>query len=216
MASAVEIEIPTDPTPSFLAPRTSTIQQISQTKESQLRTKLVPPTELTTDFDLLRFHAAAHTQLLPPGHPSHSASTTSNLLITSPYNTPSHHLNISNPGLPKQSLLFALALTSLKPVTPSYATVPYTSALNFDDVVDVLRDLVTKEDIEWKETTFYVVVFRSQLKENIDNEYLYQLDAESHREACESGGLLKYWFGAANEQRRNLATCEFFCCSSFC
>jgi hypothetical protein len=34
------------------------------------------------------------------------------------------------------------------------------------------------------------------------------LDYESHREACESGGLLKYWFGGPSEERRNLATCK--------
>jgi hypothetical protein len=38
---------------------------------------------------------------------------------------------------------------------------------------------------------------------------LYKLDYESHAEACESGGLLKYWFGKADGERRNLATCKF-------
>ena len=52
-------------------------------------------------------------------------------------------------------------------------------------------------------------MFRSKLKPLIDTEYLYKLDEESHREAVGSGGLLKYWFGAGDGQRRNLATCEF-------
>ena len=100
----------------------------------------------------------------------------------------------------------------------TYATTEYTQALNLDDVLGLLRGLVDeegaiqeggKEVFKWKETAFYVVTFRSKLKEGIDNDYLYKLDAESHREACESGGLLKYWFGKADGERRNLATCKF-------
>lgn len=93
-------------------------------------------------------------------------------------------------------------------MTPEYATAEYSTALNFPDVVEVLRGLVQKGGVQWPETSFYVVVFRSQLKPNIDNDYLYLLDYESHREACESGGLLKYWFGKTDRESRNLATCK--------
>ncbi|OAL05366.1 hypothetical protein IQ06DRAFT_210668 [Phaeosphaeriaceae sp. SRC1lsM3a] len=170
-------------------------------------TLVLHPSTVTTDFDLLRFHAAAHDQL-PNSNNKTTAkdSVYSTNLISSPYNSPGHFLSLSSPTLPLPSLLFAKALTALAPSTPSYATAPYTSALNFDHVLEVLRDLAPKDYI-YPSTDFYVVVFRSKLKAGIDLEYLYQLDYESHREACESGGLLKYWFGKTDGERRNLATC---------
>jgi hypothetical protein len=185
--------------------------------------QLLDPECITSDFDKLRFEAAAREQLinyserpaskqLTPNQDmteatSQTAQPSSSNLISSPYNIPGHYLDMSSPHLTTPSRLLALALTGLKPVTSAYATTIYTQALNFDTVLPVLRDLTAKEEYFWKETSFYVVVFRSQLKEGIDEEYLYQLDAESHREACESGGLLKYWFGKADGDRRNLATC---------
>jgi hypothetical protein len=172
-------------------------------------TLVLDPSLVTQDFDLLRFHAAAFTQLSGLKHDSTTqdpTTTYSNLLISSPYNTPLHHLDLTT--LPLPSLLFAKALTALQPTTPTYATAPYTSALNFDHVLQILRTLIPT-DFAFPETSFYVVVFRSQLKPDIDQDRLYLLDYESHREACESGGLLKYWFGKADGERRNLATCEY-------
>jgi hypothetical protein len=101
-------------------------------------------------------------------------------------------------------------LTALAPKSSDYATAPYTEALNFDRVFDLLKDLSVKANYQYPEMRFYVVVFRSKLREGIDQDWLYKLDNESHREACESGGLLKYWFGKSNGERRNLATCEYF------
>ena len=183
---------------------------------------LLPPDRITTDFDVLRFEAAAHTQLVYRNAPSPYPSLTteqsrtkvadeepsfSDELITSPYNKPSHYLSLTHPPLPLPSVLLALALTALQPLVPTYATTAYTSAINLDVVLEVLRGLVQSEGVKWPETRFYVVVFRSKLKQNIDNDYLYKLDEESHAEACESGGLLKYWFGKSDVERRNLATC---------
>ncbi|KAF1943736.1 hypothetical protein EJ02DRAFT_452996 [Clathrospora elynae] len=197
------------------------------TQYAQLSSTLVlNPAFITQDFDLLRFDAAAYDQLPRSNlilHPStnnldheteheeqtvHSPSPAySNFLISSPYNNPGHHLDLSSPHLTTPSRLFALALTALKPTRTDYATAPYTSALNFDSVLPVLRGLVAKENVQWPEISFYIVIFRSKLKPNIDNDYLYKLDYESQREACESGGLLKYWFGKTDTERRNLATC---------
>ncbi|KAI4700193.1 hypothetical protein J4E81_004231 [Alternaria sp. BMP 2799] len=173
---------------------------------------LLDPRSISTDFEKLRFEAAAHEQLTlrneqPNKTAVRAAQPSSTLLISSPYNIPGHYLDLSSPHLTTSSRLLALALTVLKPATPTYATASYTQALNFDSVLTALRDLMARENFTWKETSFYVVVFRSQLKEGIDEEYLYRLDEESHREACESGGLLKYWFGKADGERRNLATC---------
>jgi hypothetical protein len=170
---------------------------------------LIHPSLITSDFNALRLHGKAHSQLAFP--PSNAASTQGQpLLISSPYNIPGHYLDISDPHLSHESRLFATALTALKPRTASYATAAYTEALNFGKVMEMLRDLVSYErGFEWKETSFYIVVFRSQLKEGIDEEYLYLLDEKSHEEATESGGLLKYWFGRKDGERRNMATCEY-------
>ncbi|KAL7773108.1 hypothetical protein CFE70_003072 [Pyrenophora teres f. teres 0-1] len=163
------------------------------------------PLFITTDFDELRFNAAAYTQLIR--HRDQSP----NLSLQHARPLPRHYI----PTLPTSSRLFALALTALKPIVPTYATASYTSALNLDKVLSLLRELVREESeaggkedaFKWQETSFYVVTFRSKLKEGVDNDWLYKLDAESHREACESGGLLKYWFGKTDGGRRNLATC---------
>lgn len=180
-------------------------------------TEVLNPALVTQDFDLLRFEAAAFNQLSlidsSPSTPTDISQTSpvetlSTNLISSPYNNPGHYLDLTT--LNPQSLLFAKALTALKPIRPDYATAPYTDALNFDTVLNVLRDLVHNHGGEWKETSFYVVIFRSLLNEHIDQDWLYKLDYESHREACESGGLLKYWFGKSSEERRNLATCKCF------
>ncbi|KAF2705906.1 hypothetical protein K504DRAFT_493750 [Pleomassaria siparia CBS 279.74] len=174
-------------------------------------TTILDPSSISTDFDLLRFEAAAYGQLhityskddedfdssSPPRH--------STLLISSPYNNPGHYLDLADLDTP--NLLLAKALTALKALRPDYATAPYTEALNLGAVVGLVSRFAANEKFNWKEQSFYVVSFRSKLKETIDNELLYALDYESHREACESGGLLKYWFGKPNEERRNLATC---------
>lgn len=54
-----------------------------------------------------------------------------------------------------------------------------------------------------------MVVFRSTLKADADGEKLHVLDEMSLREAVAGGGLLKYWFGNVDGERRGLATCEF-------
>jgi hypothetical protein len=180
-------------------------------------TLVLNPSFITQHFDLLRLEGAAFQQIpsITSNDPASKNITLndtpstspaySTLLISSPYNNPGHYLDLT--ALTTPSILFAKALTALKPRTPDYATVPYTSALNFDTVLDVLRLAASGAGYSYPETHFYVVVFRSQLKPAIDNDYLYKLDYESHREACESGGLLKYWFGKTDGERRNLATC---------
>jgi hypothetical protein len=178
-------------------------------------TLVLHPSLITQDFDLLRFHAAAFDQL-PKANDSDAiikdkpissdTPTYSTHLISSPYNNPGHYLDLTH--LPTPSLLFAKALSALQPLSPAYATLPYASALNFDAVLTVLRSLIPP-DYVFPRTSFYVVVFQSKLKAGIDQDWLYKLDYESHAEACESGGLLKYWFGRADEERRNLATCMY-------
>ncbi|KAL1649428.1 hypothetical protein SLS58_001483 [Diplodia intermedia] len=131
---------------------------------------------------------------LTPGH-----------IYSSPYPTPAHTLALSR--LPTPSALFATALQSLVPLSAAYATAPYEHAFDFDALFAELRRLVKDAGFAWPETSFYVVAFRSVLKDGIDTERLGLLDEKSHEEAVESGGLLKYWFGVPDGERRNLATC---------
>lgn len=133
-------------------------------------------------------------------------------LISSPYPDIENQLNL--PTLPEPSRLFALALTSLSPTRPDYATAPYLESFNWPHVFALLRALSQKANHQWQRTEFYVVIFRSKLNEVIDRERLGLLDQMSHQEACASGGLLKYWFGSPNGERRNLATCKCFLSSS--
>jgi hypothetical protein len=128
------------------------------------------------------------------------------ILKASPYAGPEHLLHLDT--LEIQNRLMALALSSLSPTRPDYATAAYQQAFNWDQVVALLANLAREQRIAWKKQSFYVVEFRSKLKENIDNDQLYLLDRQSHMEATASGGLLKYWYGIPDSERYNLATCK--------
>ena len=167
---------------------------------------VLDPETVTQEFDELRFEAAASRQLPNPTNidQNHTVAT-STQLISSPYNNPGHYLDLTTLDTP--NLIFAKALTALKPLRSDYATAPYISSLDFPAVLSLIRRFSHELGYTWTSHSFYVVIFRSQLKADIDNDLLYKLDYESHREACESGGLLKYWFGKTDGERRNLATC---------
>jgi hypothetical protein len=124
----------------------------------------------------------------------------------SPYEEDSNLTDLE--PLDLQSQLFALALMSMRNTDEHYRDSSYEEALNWTEVKAKLQELAKDVGIEWKAQTFYVVEFRSTLKDNIDVPLLYRLDKESHREASESGGLLKYWYGTPDSKRRNLATCK--------
>lgn len=154
----------------------------------------------------------AATQLmdgLPDGLPDTKAiisDARADLLPSSPYIEDCHLLDLNT--LDTQSRLMALALTTLHPKGPNYATNEYEDSLELDDLLVELEKLVRTKAIRWSKQEFYVVEFRSQLKTEIDNDLLFRLDKESHREANISGGLLKYWYGEPDANRRNLATCK--------
>ena len=165
-------------------------------------------TSVTKDFDTIKFEAAASQQLAlgdvsPDLQPETPLST---FLISSPYNEKHHLLDLAKLDLPNR--LFAKALSVLRPIRPDYATAAYVESLNWPKVLSKLRELCAATGYEWTAHSFYVVIFRSKLKPVIDSTLLYELDFHSHDEATESGGLLKYWFGTPNEERRNLATCK--------
>jgi hypothetical protein len=137
-----------------------------------------------------------------------SSLLTTTVLRASPYAGPEHLLHVDN--LETQSRLMALALSSLAPARPDYATAAYEQAFDWDQVIALLAALAREQRITWKHQSFYVVEFRSKLKKDIDNDRLYLLDKQSHMEATASGGLLKYWYGSPDSERYNLATCKNF------
>lgn len=126
-------------------------------------------------------------------------------LIASPYPDRANQLDLQTPD--PQSRFFAFALSTLTPATPLYATATYTAAFNWSTVFSALRTLCYQQDIHWQRQECYVVIFRSKLRKGADRIRLGELDRKAHEEACASGGLLKYWFGCADGDGRNLATC---------
>ncbi|KIW20885.1 hypothetical protein PV08_01464 [Exophiala spinifera] len=126
-------------------------------------------------------------------------------LGVAPYLEPEHLLDLESVDTPNR--LLALALTALAPATNEYATTTYQDAINWGDVMSRLKSLAEEQGYTWARQEFYVVDFRSKLMEDIDSELLFKLDKFSHVEATESGGLLKYWYGTPDADRRNLATC---------
>ena len=127
-------------------------------------------------------------------------------LVVSPYSNKPHLLDLSAVE-PAQALL-ARALTTMTPICDNYATAPYTESFNWTEVMLSLKKFVTCGNYYWKTRTFFIIVFRSQVKPQTDRSRLGDLDERSHAEAMRSGGLLKYWFGVPDANYRNLATCE--------
>jgi len=129
-------------------------------------------------------------------------------LVVSPYTGLSHLLELSRVSI--SCRLLATALTRLEPVGDNYATIPYVDGFNWSTVLTALQSSVENvREFNWEEQSFYIVVFRSQLRPDIDRSHLGQLDQAAHAEAMASGGFLKYWFGHPDANRRNLATCMF-------
>ncbi|KIW92384.1 uncharacterized protein Z519_07368 [Cladophialophora bantiana CBS 173.52] len=134
-----------------------------------------------------------------------SGPDSARLLTVSPYLEPEHLLDLNTLDTP--SRLLALASTQLEPASGKYATVPYEDAFDWSSLMATLKSLAAKEAYRWTRQEFYAVEFRSKLRRNIDVDLLFKLDKESHIEATQSGGLLKYWYGVPDMDRRNLATC---------
>lgn len=130
------------------------------------------------------------------------------LLVVSPYAFAPHLLRLDSVSKPNQ--LLAKALTQMRAVRDDYATAAYTESFNWSTVVNTVKDLSEEAAYEWQPEAFYIVVFRSRVRPATNREDLGLIDEKAHAEAMESGGLLKYWFGVADENCRNLATCKFW------
>src|SRR5438093_12782562 len=84
----------------------------------------------------------------------------------------------------------------LRPVTPDYAVRGIEEAFNW-------RDCLGSVDAgEW-----YVVAFRSVRRPEAADALLYQLDERALQEANAHTGLLRYFSGDLDDQRRCLSMC---------
>ncbi|KAK3318046.1 hypothetical protein B0H66DRAFT_223852 [Apodospora peruviana] len=126
-------------------------------------------------------------------------------LVVSPYTEPDHLLDLESLDVENRHL--ALALADLKCLRQDYATAPYLETFNWEEIMATLRALARETNHTWRETSFFVVAFRSQIPPTTVYAELGALDKAAHAEATASGGFLKYWFGTPDIEGRNLATC---------
>ncbi|KAK0621707.1 hypothetical protein B0T17DRAFT_494100 [Bombardia bombarda] len=136
---------------------------------------------------------------------THEISDKNRYLVVSPYTEQEHLLDLET--LDTENQLLALALVKLQCLRDDYATAPYLATFNWEEIIATLRALARERNHQWKETSFFVVAFRSQIPPTTVYEELGALDRAAHAEATTSGGFLKYWFGFPDVDGRNLATC---------
>lgn len=117
------------------------------------------------------------------------AVTSQRFLIASPYSDQEHLLDLES--LDTENQLLSEALQSMKAVTEEYATRPYVDSFNWEEVIDRVRELATARQHSFKETSWYIVAFRSQIKPTTVYPDLGALDKAAHAEAMASGGFLK-------------------------
>ncbi|KAL5614488.1 hypothetical protein BROUX41_004593 [Berkeleyomyces rouxiae] len=122
----------------------------------------------------------------------------------SPYQEADHQTDLW--ALDWQQASIVLALEVFDTNSPDYASIPYKDCFNFNETVDYLREIVGTRAPQFEKQTYFIVAFRSKLK-NLDvYTDLSHLDKAAHLEATRLG-ILKYWFGFPDTERRNLATC---------
>lgn len=112
------------------------------------------------------------------------------IIVQSPYTEREHLLDLDT--LDNENGLLAQALAVLRATREDYATASYTESFNWSEVIAEVKRLVRTSGKEFKETSFYIVAFRSQIKPSTDYSHLGDLDKAAHAEAVASGGFLKY------------------------
>ncbi|KAH7143866.1 hypothetical protein EDB81DRAFT_509929 [Dactylonectria macrodidyma] len=131
--------------------------------------------------------------------------TNSRYLMQSPYADQDHLLDLES--LDNENGLLAKGLTQLQVLRKDYATAPYVDSFNWPEVIAEVKRLAVESGKGFKQSSFYIVAFRSQIKTSTEYADLGRLDKAAHAEAVASGGFLKYWFGEPDSDLRNLATC---------
>lgn len=114
---------------------------------------------------------------------------TSRLIIQSPYVEEEHLLDLNL--LSQESATLAIALGHLRPTRNDYATAPYDESFNWLEVINEVKRLVKASGIAFRETSFYIVAFCSQIKPSTEYGHLGEMDKAAHAEAVASGGFLK-------------------------
>ena len=87
-------------------------------------------------------------------------------------------------------------LEGLRPTREDYAVAPILESFNWAECLGSL------EDADW-----YVVAFRSVRSVDADDRLLYELDALAHEEAIAHTGLLHYFAGELDADRRCVSFC---------
>jgi hypothetical protein len=118
------------------------------------------------------------------------AGGTQRYLVASPYTEADHLLDLGT--LDAENQMLAEALLDLECLREDYATAAYADTFNWDEVVGRVRELATARGHGWRETSWYIVAFRSRYEPGIDYSHLGDLDKAAHAEATASGGFLKY------------------------
>ncbi|KAJ4264964.1 hypothetical protein NW762_005207 [Fusarium torreyae] len=126
-------------------------------------------------------------------------------LVQSPYTEQEHLLDLET--LDNENALLARALSQFRVLRDDYATASYTESFNWSEVIEEVKRLAVESGKGFKETSFYIVAFRSRIKKTTEYADLGRLDKGAHAEAVASGGFLKYWFGEPDSELANLATC---------
>jgi hypothetical protein len=118
-----------------------------------------------------------------------SGDEQANYLVVSPYVEQEHLLDLRS--LDAENGLLAQALVLMKNLRPDYATAPYLQTFNWTEIMGELERLTRDAGHNWKETSFYIVAFRSQIPPTTVYAELGALDKAAHAEATASGGFLK-------------------------
>lgn len=166
-----------------------------------------PLASLAPDFgDDYEKAALAQTLAPAPASAPVTDSDSARFITFSPYDDHLLDLETYDP----QTQLIARALAVFDKTRSDYATAPYPESFNFARVIEELKRLAAlpaNSALEWKKSAYFVVAFRSQIPPTTDYGDLSSLDKAAHREATDSGGLLRYWFDLPDADGRNLATC---------
>jgi hypothetical protein len=87
-------------------------------------------------------------------------------------------------------------LEDLRPIREDYAVAPILESFNWSEC------LSSVEGADW-----YLVAFRSVRNQHADDRLLYELDARAHEEAISYTGLVHYFGGELDAERRCLSFC---------
>lgn len=87
-------------------------------------------------------------------------------------------------------------LDDLRPIREDYAIAPIFESFNWAEC------LASLDGADW-----YMVAFRSVRNQQADDRLLYELDARAHEEAISHTGLVHYFGGELDAERRCLSFC---------